>query len=257
MTILYQYDSLVEPISQDAETVQIDKFAPILPEPKRASVFMSALFVASTFFVPVVEAVETVTLDKWFQPTSVPVVITPDINRGHYDIDSNALTLPESISLDKWYQELSRPVFTRPDIDRSQISFEPVIEIITLDKWFVETSRPIVLRQDINRGVITLETLPELITIDKWYQQPLVPIVTPRVPIQEGFELIEVISVAEAITLDKWFKELSVPVRLIETPVNTEYSYLIQNLEGALFVQGKRKVFTLDTQVRIFKRVRA
>lgn len=54
--------------------------------------------------------VETVTLDKWFQPASQPIFIPPKPQQGAQLL---VLDLPNPIVAFGWYAETSQPIFVK------------------------------------------------------------------------------------------------------------------------------------------------
>lgn len=123
MAIRYQYPALAEPVSQDAESVRIDKWyqrtaEPVrtTPQPIRTDYFFFVDFSVPSVVVPA--------LDSWFRQLSEPVRVTPEIVRSYYDVDANLLTQGENITLDKWYQsQLDLPMWKIPDINNFTGSF--------------------------------------------------------------------------------------------------------------------------------------
>lgn len=57
--------------------------------------------------------VETVTLDKWFQPASQPIFIPHRAQQGSQVV---VLNLPNPIVAFGWYAETSQPIFVKPRI---------------------------------------------------------------------------------------------------------------------------------------------
>jgi len=74
---LFQYPGKVEPIGVQApaaESVTVDKWFVRAVEPFRPSLFVTAVFASSLFFVNVQDGV---TLDKWQSPSEQPIFTTP------------------------------------------------------------------------------------------------------------------------------------------------------------------------------------
>ena len=92
MAIRYQYESLFEPVSQDAEAVRIDKWFQQPSEPVRVKPQIvrtqEFFFIELDLVVP-----EVVTVDKWFQPVSEPVRTRPEIVRSYFDTDAESLLI--------------------------------------------------------------------------------------------------------------------------------------------------------------------
>lgn len=256
MTIQYQYQRSAEPVSQDPEAVSIDKWQGSDNQPVRTSVFSAAVFAVSMAFVPVVSAVETVTVDKWFQPASVPVVERPDINRGSFDIDSKVLTLAEDVKIDKWFQDAPMPVVGKRGVIGDSLSFVPVVaavETVTVDKWFVELSRPVIRRPKLPDAPASSFVAIVSTTLDKWYRELSTPVVK-RQDVNRGRLDIDpqLLTQPEDVKVDKWFQPLSEPVRAIERPVNTPSDFLVEFSVPATVIDAIGDLYRSSAKVNYY-----
>lgn len=176
-------------------------------------------------FTQVVATPELVTIDKWFQPTSVPVRRPIRLTSGENTLVQIVNTV-ESITLDKWQQPTSQPRF---DVRRNQHLY-PSFSIDTNQLTLTET--PKVFEQQslvlsyprstqyqaftfVNEG-----NLRELITLDKWFRETQLP----RFDIKRQqylhptlFASLLPIPNAEVVTLDKWEQPQSLPTLLRKT----------------------------------------
>lgn len=94
-------------------------------------------------FAPVSQSAETVTVDRWAQPTSQPVrCVPPQQNTGTF---APVSTAAETVTADRWAQPASQPTRRVPTQQPAAL-FGPVVsstsEIITADKWVQPPSQP-------------------------------------------------------------------------------------------------------------------
>lgn len=133
--------------------------------------------------VEVPQVGDPITLDRWFQPISVPVrrvVVATAIVMGGAVAPLLPPVAPEVVTADKWYRPLNEPV-PRPRFgtalqQTTARSFVfPTPEVITADKWFVPLVEP--PRRPAFLTALQLATarsyviaVPEVVTLDKWFQ---------------------------------------------------------------------------------------
>ncbi len=123
---------------------------PVLPRSSHAAIVASGENHANEILPT--PGIETITLDKWFQPLSEPVRTTPPLSVGampSFEMDADSLTRPEATTLDKWFIPFSEPVREGPariahlysgPID--DVNIWPSPEVVTLDKWYMPLSLP-------------------------------------------------------------------------------------------------------------------
>ena len=100
----WQYQGHVEPISQEAESVTVDRWTPSDPVVVRPARFVAAVLAASLFFTPVVAEVEAVTVDQWHPGLAEPVREVPRAPTFEsFVVDPLLLTQGETIPVDKWF----------------------------------------------------------------------------------------------------------------------------------------------------------
>ncbi len=220
----WQYESLIEPVSQAPETTRPDKWHSAIEQPRRLAKFATAVYAASLFFVPVlVEAVPTVV--QWQPQINEPVRVVREITRYEFTIDPTFLTEAEVPLLNKWYVPLSEPVRAAPEIVRYEYVIDPLLltqsENITLDKWYVPLSEPIRAIPEIVRYAFTID--PTILTQ------------------------------AEGILLDKWFFQLPEQILVPNQATPHLYPYLEWTITTPVSVeQGSALVFTSDEETIIF-----
>ena len=185
----WQYQSKAEPVSTLGENITLDKwYRPALDIVRKKGV-SSALLAGALFFVPVVVAAETVTLDKWNTEVSQPQFVRSSA-QSESTFFVPIVSAPEVVTLDKWYQPLATPpssvkrhTYTYPSFEWITNTF---VETITMDKWFRETSQPLFAKPRASffnytltdPDILTQPGVVETVTLDKWY----VPIYQPYVP---------------------------------------------------------------------------
>ena len=114
-----QYDQVVQPLGlYDNPDLQFTR--PVYPDTttrRHNPAIMRGVFVTDPTSMT---QSETITLDKWWQPTE-----QPQIRRRYFPaqqttgaIDPTALTLKETVNLDKWFQPTYAPYRQRRDINR-------------------------------------------------------------------------------------------------------------------------------------------
>ena len=160
----HYYPSKIEPISQDAERTQIDKWNMDRPDPVRRSRFVTAVFAVSLFFINIEPiTAEVVTVDKWFVQVSEPQrdkrpidlssmaeppsrtaienetsklewrpnfyenpVLPKDYRWTYpYFFPDTLLHIIPGITLDRWYRPIVQPIFKKPEIVRQEFTEPP------------------------------------------------------------------------------------------------------------------------------------
>lgn len=244
------------------EAVFIDKFEATYPDhldrqyPLATYAFVSSL-------QRVAAAGETVTIDKWWQPASIPTVLPRSIaqtaSSGHNEfpvvlyhyqprsyyadsisrkfpeavyaasswIDPKLFTQAESVSIDRWGQPTNQPtrLLARASLGWyvTDIKTPTVSETVTLDKWFQAASLPTrFLPSDavLYQTVIDprLLTQQESVSIDRWGQPVSQPVrLLQRTALGWYVTDPKVVTSTEVVTIDKWFQPTSVPVRLLRS----------------------------------------
>ncbi len=160
---------------------------------------------------------ETVTLDKWYQPLSLPVYAPVDANAymgsTAFVAEPSDLAPPETITLDKWYVPLSVPVFpvSQPIEGSSGFLVEPTLYITPA--WNVPLSQPVRVVQSAQHQAEAFVAEPSTlsVTLDKWYQPLSTPVLPPAFPIEGQFAVPIVPSSFFVPPLDSWFVMLGNP----------------------------------------------
>jgi len=132
------------------EVTSIDKWWKELSEPVRVKTRLHESLQVHFITDPAPEVVP-VTVDSWFVPFSEPYFIIDPTTplKPYLFIDPEVLTLPENITLDKWWQKLSEPVLVKARfLEALQLhvvtDIQPfVVEVITLDKWYMPLVEPV------------------------------------------------------------------------------------------------------------------
>jgi hypothetical protein len=182
------------------ETVRIDKFNPNYPD-RIPRLWPVATYTSGGLIVIIPP--EVVTLDKWWQPASVPTRLparTPDLTQ-------TVIAPSELFSLDKWapdYQAwVNRPFNSAVQQASGGIYIpQPPIETVTLDKWWKPASQPTYLptrSADLTQTVIPP---PEKILLDKWWQPTSQPTYLPKRSAELQQFIID--PKPETIRIDKW-----------------------------------------------------
>jgi hypothetical protein len=154
------------------------------------------------YFIPpeAEEEPETITVDKWFQPTQQP---PKDRQRQQhlyppFTVDASHLGDAERVDMDKWFRATEQPISSRNKFFRPTCNWlypewaygtepiaAPVIEV-NLDQWFQPASEP---RRDRARNqhlypkrFIDSDVFinPEATAIDKWFVRSPDPLRTTR-----------------------------------------------------------------------------
>ena len=189
-----------------------DWFRPF-PDPVRRKPFINE---GGEFLTPSFSGTEVVTLDKWFQPLSVPVRPLVRAPWTQQVVDPFILTQPEATTVDRYWQNFSTPVRRKPQAAEGQFAFNTT-EIVTLDKWFRPLSEPVRRKPQAAEGRIAYApeyTGTEVVTVDKWFQPLSVPVRPPARVAHTQFTIDPyALTQPEVTTVDRWHQPLSLPVR--------------------------------------------
>lgn len=232
-----------------ATTPSVASWLPNFGRPVRA-INVAALIASGGVLPPLVA--ETITVDKWFSPVSVPQR-KPALASGEQQFLAfvKAAPFPEATTVDRWHQPLSKPVPPAPRYQlATSLTFPPlpvvsygwfgsisaparakaaapntpfytanlVFEVSTSDKWFRPLSEPVRLKPTaLNTPFYTANLVIEVTTPDKWLRSLSEP-----VRIKSGLSaaanpwlaFVKAAPFGETITADKWLYGLSVPAKL-------------------------------------------
>lgn len=148
--MIFQYDSLVEPISQDGETITLDKWQQPTSNPVIKAVISTAL-IASLSLVEVIQPVAAST--DWIQPTSQPLNIVQPVTHGETVLVEFDVPEPRT----DWMQPTSQPLFSEPDKVRGATVLVEVVEAIeVITDWFQPQSEPYFIPLRLVPGETTL-----------------------------------------------------------------------------------------------------
>jgi hypothetical protein len=196
--------------------------------------------------VPIVGEVETVTVDKWFNPLAEPPKRKPSIAQQQELAFGRADPFPETVSVDRWLRPLDVPTARRARTPSDLIAFVP-IDTAKQNGWQRPLSEPIRIRRQVDYpqpGLVSVVTTAEIITPDKWFtplsnptpakrnpegSNTFVPVVTGSGDVsfvqteavlqyqttlvyQSIFDPPRVVA-AVTVTVDEWFNPLSEPKR--------------------------------------------
>jgi len=156
------------------ETVRIDKFGPDYPSLLNRK-YPSATYSPAISFVAVQASAENITVDKWFQPASVPTRIPARALEAESVVDANLLTQQETVRIDKFGPHFPDYLF-RPDFHAAfyasgavgPVSTLP--EAVSIDKFKADYPDQIarqIARQNIAEGQ-AIYPLSEAVTVDKF-----------------------------------------------------------------------------------------
>lgn len=221
----------VDLLTQPEETL-VSKWVPQTNEPVRVkkgllTALQEAYFPDSD--LADIPPAEEITLDKWYQPHSEPVLVKTRASEFPTSTnDTEGLTQPEVTSLDKWFVALSGLVRVQPTSLAGLISgavyvgepsdVEPLAEFLGWFKGLDEPVLPLVLPISnypapfFENEVSELDPAAERLA---WY----VDLSTPTLPKVRVAEFPAFITDADSLTrpetttLDRWWKELSEPIR--------------------------------------------
>lgn len=149
------------------EFVSIDRFGPTYLE-RITRVWPVATFASGSVLVMVPPA-EVVTLDKWFEPASIPTRLLARTT----DLTQTIIPPPEIIRLDKWWAPPSQPTYlAKRCADLQQLVIDPKPETIRLDKWAPDyqawVNRPFNSAVQAASGQTLV--LTEIVRLEKWWQ---------------------------------------------------------------------------------------
>ena len=166
--------------------------------------FPEAVYASSIFFVPVTATAEVVTLDKWFEPASVPVRLPAQI----IEEQSLKYALPEVNieQVDRWHPVYPDQIVRIPRVFEAE-SIEPVFvpETVTLDKWFEASATPVRIPRTLEaESVEPVSTSPESVSVDKFKADFPDAVARGQVQQSTSAAFVPIVSTAEVITPDKW-----------------------------------------------------
>lgn len=168
-----------------------------------------------------IQTIETVTLDKWFQPLTQPLrkvvrPITPAV--------AAPVLTPENVSLDKWYQPLPQPVRAKVRTISPAGVGGPILSLadITLDRWVPALSQPLRTRAPSILPAAAAPVLPPLapqtVTVDEWFQPLPQPTRRTRAVPGDAIARAPTVIAAPPVTRMDWFQPLSQPARRRSIP---------------------------------------
>ncbi len=172
---------------------------------------------------------EEITLDKWYQPHSEPVLVKARASEfPSFITDTVGLTQPEVTSLDKWFSPFSEPVRVQPTSLAGLISGAVYIgEPSDVDPTAIELAWFKGLDGPVLPLVLPIALYPttffenEVSELDPsaerlaWYVDLSTPTL-PKIRVAEFPAFItdvERLTRPETTTLDRWWRELSEPIR--------------------------------------------
>jgi hypothetical protein len=178
---------------------------------------------------PVSTAKETTTVDRWWQPLSLPVLRA---GLAAAVMASGAVLAPPQVavapvpSVASYVQPLSQPVLRTGLSAAQQPAFAAAVntakETTTVDRWYTPFSDPV-------RRPWTPSNIPSAV---KNTSTPIVaaivnlgwaaPLSQPTLRVQEGgdFLALAVSQDVEATTVDRWFQPFSMPLRKAWSPAS-------------------------------------
>jgi hypothetical protein len=153
------------------------------------------------------EAVEVVTLDKWFSPLAEPVRRKPSVAALPANIND---PFPQ-ITID-WHRPLSEPVRRKVSAPPTEFAFysEPVIKI----DWYISLAEPVRRKDSVASVPASInDPFPRTVEEYAWHAPLSEPIRRKKPPPPTEFCWGYLHVSDELITLDKWFAPLAEPVR--------------------------------------------
>lgn len=266
----YQYDSLVEPISQDGETITLDKWYQPTSNPIIKAVISVAL-ISSLTLVEVVQPVAAST--DWIQPTSQPLNIVQTRTPGEtvlveFDVpvpkidwqptSQPVFTIPPNIQGDTvliefdipvpkfdWYQVTSQPLFKTPDNVWGENTFvELGIQIPALIEWYAPIVQPVFKTPEILRGesVLVDFSIPVAVPNADWMQPTSQPAPIRLVIVVSNIIIIEPIGVKCTTGFLSLINSSGVGVNSANTDVGAGILSLINSTQGYLSLNNSRGI---------------
>lgn len=167
---------------------------------------------------------ETTTVDRWYQPLSVPPVLRRTMPVAQQQAHTEPVSLAaETVSEDRWHQPLSLPpVLSKRGLSAAaqQSHTEPVSispETTTVDRWFAPLGLPVWPKPALAAARQLAFTAPVLPQPDAALIQTYPPLSTPTprkagLPASAQQAHTEPVSTApETVTEDRWHQPLSLP----------------------------------------------
>jgi hypothetical protein len=153
------------------------------------------------------EAVEVVTLDKWFSPLAEPVRRKPSVAALPANIND---PFPQ-ITID-WHRPLSEPVRRKVSAPPTEFAFysEPVIKI----DWYISLAEPVRRKDSVASVPASInDPFPRTVEEYAWHAPLSEPIRRKKPPPPTEFCWGYLHVSDELITLDKWFAPFAEPMR--------------------------------------------
>jgi hypothetical protein len=153
------------------------------------------------------EAVEVVTLDKWFSPLAEPVRRKPSVAALPANIND---PFPQ-ITID-WHRPLSEPVRRKVSAPPTEFAFysEPVIKI----DWYISLAEPVRRKDSVASVPASInDPFPRTVEEYAWHRPLSEPMRRKKPPPPTEFCWGYLHVSDELITLDKWFAPFAEPMR--------------------------------------------
>jgi hypothetical protein len=186
------------------EAVRIDKFNPDYPS-RVPGAFNSAVQQASGGIYMPQPPIETITLDKWWEPASQPTYLP--IRSA--DLTQTVIPPPEKILVDKWWQPTSQPTYLpKRSAELQQFIIDPKPETIRIDKWGPDyqawINRP--FNSAIQAASGETLVLTEIVSFDKWWQPVSQPTYLAKRTAELGQSIIDAGALLkpETVSIDKF-----------------------------------------------------
>lgn len=207
------YPALTQPVLVSDTASRWDQ--PLSVPVRRVGLAAAVVAASGAFSSPFIPAAaETVSLDKWLQPLSLPAKARPVAEEAALSL-VQAAPFPEAVSADRWFQPLAIPASRRPVAEEAALTFVQA-EAVTPDRWVpplaTPTRRPYPVPGHI--GFVQAAPFAETVTLDRWHAPFSVPVLRGGLPTPEQpyLALVKASLFAESVSLDRWQQPFSTPV---------------------------------------------
>lgn len=225
-TQITQYQSTAQPVTTPAAAVvPIDQFRWLSQWSEPYTVRNTGGAQYKSFLSKVAFNVETISLDKWFEPLSEPTRRTGlDVSRQQIVAYTGTSPFGEIVTVDKWFNQQLDPVRFKLSLATHQQQFlayveaAPFAETVTESRWHQAWSEPVRVKPGLPAGeqqfLAHVPRITETLTVDKWFEwlsEPVRQKLGLPAGEQQSLALVKAAPFGEAITEDKWHQAWSIP----------------------------------------------